>query len=542
MKSSLVSIIVKKYGLWILLSILWTLIVQSTFYAVQNSQAQNLTRSIHGQLRQDLAAANFHFLSRNLMDLESSKTMKCVRLILKAEKDVKILDTTYRSACDEHDFLLQGAHIQTELRAVNGDIFTLNFISLNSSSFHIALWFIRLIGIIQILIFFLYQKFKAEKDRAIFELEQNHNKKLMEIASQVSHDIRSPLSALSMLIGTLKDLPEDKKTLVLHATQRINDIANNLLQKNTQPSSNTKTISIENTPVNKLNLSIEYIPQILEMLISEKRLQFLDQSNIVIASDFSESFDSFARIDTTEFGRALSNLINNAVESLVDRNGKVTITVNSIKKNATDYIIITIQDTGRGIPEQILNRLGEKGLSFGKDGTQSGSGLGVYHAKATMKAFDGDMIIDSTEGKGTSIKIILPRAQSPDWFAKKINLENIKFLVSLDDDSNMHKLWAEKIVKNAKSKIEHISFTSGNEFETYFNKNIKYLKETLFLIDYDLHNQHRTGLQIIEDLVIEKHTLLVTSRAFEKKIHDQATKRNLKILPKSVADLIPIKF
>lgn len=534
--------VVKKFGPWILLSIVWTILVQGTFYAVQNSQAQNLTRSIHGQLRQELAVSNFHFLSRNLMDLESSNTMKCIRLTLKAEKDVNILNTSYRSNCEEHNFLLQGAKVKTELKAINGDLFELEFISLNSPSFYLALWFIRIIGVLQILSFYMYQKAKSEKDRAVFELEQRHNKKLMEIASQVSHDIRSPLSALSMLVGTLKDLPDDKKKLVLHATQRINDIANNLLQKNAPATNATTVVEETRSTLDTLKLSVEYIPQILEMLISEKRLQFNNLSNIHIDSDFSASFGSFAKIDVVEFNRAVSNLLNNAAESLINQNGTVTVTIKCTQKENTNYVIIVIQDTGRGIPEHILKKLGEKGVSFGKDGTQSGSGIGFYHAKATVKAFDGDLRVQSKEGHGTSITIELPIAEAPNWFADKIDLENKKFLVSLDDDPNMHRLWVEKIINSAPRSIEPISFTSGADFENYVNKNIKQLKETLFLVDYDLKNQNRTGLQIIEDLVIEKYALLVTSHAYDKPIQEQATRRNLKIIPKSLATSIPTKF
>ena len=54
---------------------------------------------------------------------------------------------------------------------------------------------------------------------------------LGRMASQVSHDIRSPLSALTMLINQLTDVPEDKRTLIRSSFNRINDIANTLLEK-----------------------------------------------------------------------------------------------------------------------------------------------------------------------------------------------------------------------------------------------------------------------------------------------------------------------
>lgn len=541
MSFSLVLNFVKKYAVWILLATSWTLFVQGTFYTVQNSQAQNLVRSIHGQLRQELAVSNFHFLSRNLMDLESSRTMKCIRLTLKGEKNITILNTSYRGTCEEHRFLLQGAKVKTELRSINGDLFDLEFISLNSSPFFIALWLIRTIGILQILSFFLYQKAKAEKDRAVFELEQKHTRKLVEIASQVSHDIRSPLSALSMLIGTLKDLPADKKNLVLHATQRINDIANNLLQKSSQSQSESTSHTTLETAIDTRKFSNEYIPHIVEMIVSEKRLQYQDHPYLRIESDLSQSFGTFANIDPTEFGRCLSNLINNAAESLVNNSGQVLLTVKKVTTNSAGNAIITISDNGKGIPKKFLKNIGEKGVSYGKNGTQSGSGLGVYHAKMTINSFGGDLLIESHEGRGTTITIMLPCIVAPNWFAQELNLEHKKYLVSLDDDPNIHQLWANKIVNTLPHRLEHITFHTGDDLELYVNKNIRQLKETLFLIDHDLENQNRTGLQIIEDLVIEKYAILVTSHAYEIPLQNHASRRGLKMLPKSLAGLAPMK-
>jgi signal transduction histidine kinase len=85
----------------------------------------------------------------------------------------------------------------------------------------------------------LLQKEKEKVQEIAFELEiaknelikYAENKAMVEVAAQVAHDIRSPLSALTMVIGMLKDLPKDKKELLLNATKRIDGIANDLLNK-----------------------------------------------------------------------------------------------------------------------------------------------------------------------------------------------------------------------------------------------------------------------------------------------------------------------
>ena len=74
-----------------------------------------------------------------------------------------------------------------------------------------------------------YQKnIKRSQDELV---EQSKLSTLVSIASQVAHDIRSPLTALNIVIETLNKLPEDKRIIVRSATQRINDIANDLLAR-----------------------------------------------------------------------------------------------------------------------------------------------------------------------------------------------------------------------------------------------------------------------------------------------------------------------
>jgi signal transduction histidine kinase len=81
-------------------------------------------------------------------------------------------------------------------------------------------------------------------------------------SKQVAHDIRSPLSALSMIVGTLKDLPEEKRILIRNATQRINDIANGLLQKSKSTSEN-KILSKESQDTSSVS-TVEFIPALVD--------------------------------------------------------------------------------------------------------------------------------------------------------------------------------------------------------------------------------------------------------------------------------------
>jgi signal transduction histidine kinase len=69
------------------------------------------------------------------------------------------------------------------------------------------------------------------KDSQQKEIQLGSSARFADLAQQVSHDIRSPLSALNMMLSSLNELPEAKRLILRSASQRINDIANSLIQK-----------------------------------------------------------------------------------------------------------------------------------------------------------------------------------------------------------------------------------------------------------------------------------------------------------------------
>lgn len=357
------------------------------------------------------------------------------------------------------------------------------------------------------------------------------------LAKQVAHDIRSPLSALNMVMGTLKDMPEDKRVLIRSATQRINDIANNLLEKNKNIA--TPNNKSENRKEYKLIPFVtEFVPTLVDVLVSEKRMQYREYVNLEIDIDLYGGFGAFAHVNSSELKRVISNIINNSIEALEKKQGWVKVIV----KKTGSKVEILIQDNGKGIPKHVLEKLGNAGFSHDKSETDAGSGLGIYHAKKTMEALGGLFLIDSTVGKGTTIKLVLPAVEAPKWFSDKIDLSEKKYLVSLDDDASIHQIWERRLKDYDLTEINHIKFQSGESFEKYLMTNMDKLTRTLFLVDFELLNQPKNGLQIIEDMGIENYSILVTSRYGEAEIQARSLRLRVPILPKSLAGSVPIKL
>ena len=87
--------------------------------------------------------------------------------------------------------------------------------------------------------------------------------------------------------------------------------------------------------------------------------------------------------------------------------GKVTVSLLEKAQSVT----ITIADTGIGIPKRDMHKLGrpfeQVENQFTK--TKSGSGLGLAISKSLIELHDGQVLIDSTEGKGTTVSVKLPK-------------------------------------------------------------------------------------------------------------------------------------
>jgi signal transduction histidine kinase len=372
-----------------------------------------------------------------------------------------------------------------------------------------------------------------EIDKVLFDLKIHQA--TSQLAKQVSHDIRSPLAALKMALDEVENIPEEHRALIRSSVSRINDIANQLLEKGKQVKND---ISLTIPRTSEMELTPQLLSPIIETLVSEKRVQFRDKQEIHIEAKVAKGYGLFANLNASEFKRVLSNLINNSCEAFTHPSGKVDVTLMSDAKN----IIITIQDNGKGIPQHILKKLGEKGVSYGKEGTQSGSGLGVYHAKKTVESFGGKFEIISTEGQGTTIQMTFDRAPAPKWFEEKLSLLPSMQIISLDDDLSIHQIWKRRFesLKVIDFNIVHFTFTSGDEFREFVKKQNN--TNQLYLVDYELLNQNATGLNLIEELNLGPQSILITSRYEEHQIRERCDTLGVKLIPKSMAASVPIEI
>lgn len=366
-------------------------------------------------------------------------------------------------------------------------------------------------------------------------LDKARKAALFDQATQIAHDIRSPLATIDMAISDIKHFPEEKRILLRCAINRIHDIANGLLHSN-------KMLKQENlTLIEPTTHALEYetvmLSSIINSITSEKRTQYRSKKSIEIISHVSKSaYGVFSNINKSELKRVLSNLINNAVESIQKQEGVVKIELS--KDN--NYAKIEISDNGIGIPEELLSRLGREKISYNKI---SGNGLGLFHAFTAIERMNGFITIDSTINFGTTITIKLPEAMPPKWFMPILYLENINKIIILDDDITVHNIWNERFKEKFKDleytfSIEH--FTNPNEFEKWINTNFRL--NFLLLCDYEFVSYNETGLDIIKKHKLVNKSILVTSHYDSDYIQNYCLDLGIKLIPKDTTTYIPIEI
>ncbi len=340
-----------------------------------------------------------------------------------------------------------------------------------------------------------------------------------------------------MTIKELANIPEEQRIIIRSSVNRIQDIANELLFKNRiiKSINENENEKIKNSIQEEDFKSLELFTSLLESIVTEKRMQYRSELGIEIEYlPNKNSYGIFGFISPKNFKRVISNAINNSVEAFGNK-GRVFVELSSDENNA----IIKIKDTGKGISPDILEQLGKKiGETHGKE---EGNGLGLYHARVNVESWKGKLFLESEVGKGTTLNIVIPKQSPPQWFVPELNLIPSGHIVVLDDDSSIHQIW-ERRFNNANIKDYQIllhHFSLPGQVEDWVSKN-KDLKNVVFLFDFELLGQEKNGLDVIEKLSLAKNSMLVTSRFEEKFILDRCQKLGVRLIPKSMAENVPI--
>lgn len=215
--------------------------------------------------------------------------------------------------------------------------------------------------------------------------------------SSVSHELRTPLTAIrgwgetaKMSLGTDEALVEKGLDVILTESGRLSGLVEDLLDFSRMQSGKLS-----------VNKRLIYLDQVLSEA-ADMYLEVVKQHNIKMDFICPERL-SRVMGDADRLKQVFINIIDNAIKYSND-GGHVLIDVHE----EDNCIHVKISDTGVGIPEQDIDRVKEKFYKANK--TVRGSGIGLAVADEIIKQHNGLLFIESKEGVGTTVTVVLPVA------------------------------------------------------------------------------------------------------------------------------------
>lgn len=221
------------------------------------------------------------------------------------------------------------------------------------------------------------------------------------IMGMISHEIRSPLSIISMYSRKVRSLIQEKE---LNATfKSIEFTTNSLILLSNQILEYSKD---ENRELNLKNKNLYLKTEVYQIISSMTSLAEVKGNKINIHSNLDDNCEVCT--DVTKIHQLFYNIIGNA--NKFTENGNINITINI--EDISDYemnLLVKVADDGTGINQNDLKNIFKSYYqgTVSKSVNDLGVGLGLNLCKEIVELFDGEINIESQEGQGTTVEFNL---------------------------------------------------------------------------------------------------------------------------------------
>ena len=243
----------------------------------------------------------------------------------------------------------------------------------------------------------------AQNLQEVEEQKQQLEQTRRDLTAWVSHDLRTPLASLRVMIEAMLDgVVDDEETV-----QRYLDNSRAEVEHLSHLIDDLFELAQLDVGHLKLNLQRASIRDLISDTLGSMTAK-ADQHGIKLIGEVSDDVDMI-RMAPDKIQRVLTNLVDNAIK-YADRGVSVTLRA----WRSGDDVRIDIHNSGSFIPQDVLPRLfesfyrGEGSRMRGDDGAR-GTGLGLAIARGFIEAHDGRIWATSVEAQGTTFSFTLPQ-------------------------------------------------------------------------------------------------------------------------------------
>ena len=285
------------------------------------------------------------------------------------------------------------------------------------------------------------------------------NRAKTDFLSSMSHEIRTPLNAIvgfSDCIADATSLGEAQENAkdIVNASQTLLEIVNGILDISKIEAGKIEIINSKYDPVE----TFEDLAKLITPRMNEKGLDF----SYSIAPDLPKTLYG----DHANIKKIVTNLLSNACK-YTDK-GFVHYEVNCINTKGVSKLIISVEDSGRGIKKESVDKMFTKfqRLEEDRNTTIEGTGLGLAITKQLIELMGGRIIVHTVYGQGSKFTVVLnQKITTADEVANKkvkttLDLNNVKILMVDDTPLNL-KVGCKLLEKYGANQI--VTCSSGFE-------------------------------------------------------------------------------
>lgn len=268
-----------------------------------------------------------------------------------------------------------------------------------------------------------------------------------EMFAVIGHELRTPVAAISM-VG------RDNETDAQAAREEIVSISEHLLsvledmRVVVSPERALESKRLEDCdPVRTINRALSPLSQLMQQNAIKLRLSIEKPEGVVFSLH----------------GQPLRQIVTNLVKNAAIHSGGTDVYVNfdyELAADGTAFAQLTVEDNGRGIPEEHRSKVFD---SFTRgDTTQDGSGLGLFVAKEIASLMQGTLVYTSSEHGGACFTLKFPMKKAEvhePMEGKQLSLEGLRILLAEDDA--MLRMLTEKALSKLGAEIE--SYDNGQK-------------------------------------------------------------------------------